>query len=261
MSVVILSADTGCPGREIAEQTARELGYACLGREVLEEASRGYRVPESKLEEALREPVSFLNRFSGVRTQHLAFFQASLTAALKNDNVVYFGEAGHMFVSGVSHILKVMLTAALDDRVAWKEAQEKIPEKKARDLLQREVETRRKWYQSAFGEDGNIPERFDLVINLSQIEPERAVKIIVETARDVKYQPITYSQKAMEDQALACRVRARLVESYPDVTVRARDGDVTLQARGLKKEKKEKILSVRREVQEIEGVNYAEIEG
>jgi hypothetical protein len=87
------------------------------------------------------------------------------------------------------------------------------------------------------------------------------VKIIVETARDVKYQPITYSQKAMDDHELSSRVRARLVEPYPDITVKARDGDVFLQARALKKEKKEKILSLRKEVQEIEGVQYVEIEG
>jgi len=261
MSVVVLSVDPACPGVEIAERTARELGYTFLARQVLESAARDYRVPEEKLEEALREPPSLLNRFSGTRAQHLAYFHASLAGALKPGDVVYCGEVGHMFVSGVSHILKVMLTATLEDRVKWKTQSEKIPEKKARELLEREAEDRRKWYQAAFGQDGSAPDRFDIVINLSQIEPDRAVKMLVDMARDVKYQPITYSVKAMEDEALSSRVRARLVTLYSDVSVRARDGEVRIQARALRKEKKPKVLALRKEVEEMDGVQYVEIEG
>ena len=119
MSAVIFSEDTGCRSFEIAELVARDLGYECVGREVLEAASREYRVPEARIEEALTEAGSFLSRFSRIRTQCLAYYQASFTAAMKEDNVVYYGIKGHMFVTGVSHILKVMITANFEDRVGW----------------------------------------------------------------------------------------------------------------------------------------------
>lgn len=258
MSVVILSAETYCHREEIAGKVAERLGYPCLGREVLEEASRTYGVPEEKLQEALENASSFLYRFSNSRTRNLAYFQAALTAALNRDNVVYHGEAGHMFIREVSHVLKVRLMVDLEERVAARARAEAVPEKKARELLLKETEELQKWFLSVFGVDGLDSGQFDLVINLSQIGPERGANIIAETAQDVKFQPITYSLKAMQDQELASRVRAALIDSYPDVAVTARNGDISIKAKALKR-KKEKFSSVLDQVQAMEGVGFVEL--
>ena len=162
-----------------------------------------------------------------------------------------------MFVSEVSHVLRVILTADLEERVAEKVEKEGMPEKKAREILLKENEQRQKWFLSVFGRDGMESGRFDLVINVTQIGPERAANIIAETARDVKFQPITYSVKAMQDQELASRVRAALIDACPDVTVTARNGEITIKTKALKK--KEKMMSIRDQVQGMEGVNYVEL--
>jgi len=257
MSVVIISGEPYCRREEIAKEAARALGYVCISREVLAEASRRYSVPEERLDEALKDPSALLHRFSNTRTRNLAYFQAALTAALNKDNVVYYGDAGHMFVSEVSHVLTVRLMADLEERTASKAKKEGLSEKKAQELLLKEGEQRQKWFLSVFGLDGMEPGRFDLVINVAQISPERAANIIVETARDVKFQPITYSVKAMEDQELASRVRAALIETYPDVTVTARNGDISIKTKALKK--KEKGTFIRDQVQGMEGVSYVEL--
>ena len=257
MSVVIISGESHCRREEISREVAEALGYVCISREVLAEASRRYGLPEEKLEEALKDSSGFLDRLSNTRSRHLAYFQAALTAALNKDNVVYHGEAGHMFVSEVSHVLGVRLMADLEERVAIKTEKEGMPEKKARELLLKESEQRKKWFLSVFGLDGMDSGQFDLVINVTQIGPERAVNIIVETTRDVKFQPITYSVKAMQDQELASRVRAALIDAYPDVTVNARNGDISINTKALKK--KEKSTSIRDQVQGMEGVSYVEL--
>ena len=257
MSVVIISGEPYCRREEIAREAARELGYVCISREALAEASRRYSVPEEKLDEALKDPSTLLHRFSNTRTRNLAYFQAALTAALNKDNVVYYGDAGHMFVSEVSHVLTVRLMADLEERTASKAEKEGLSEEKAQELLLKEGQQRRKWFLSVFGLDGMEPGRFDLVINVAQISPERAANIIVETARDVKFQPITYSVKAMQDQELASRVRAALIEPYPDVTVTARNGDISIKTKALKK--KEKGTFIRDQVQGMEGVSYVEL--
>jgi cytidylate kinase len=257
MSVVIISGEPYCKREEIAKETARALGYICISREVLADASRRYNVPEAKLDEALRDPSSLLHRFSNTRTRNLAYFQAALTAALTKDSVVYYGDSGHMFVSEVSHILTVRLMADLEARTTAKAEKEGLSEKKAQESLIKESEQRHKWFLSVFGLDGMEPGRFDLVINVAQISPERAANIIAETARDVKFQPITYSVKAMQDQELASRVRAALIDTYPDVTVTARNGDISIKTKALKK--KEKSAFIRDQVQGMEGVSYVEL--
>jgi cytidylate kinase len=257
MSVVIISAEAYCRREEIAGKTAQTLGYECISSEVLAEASTRYCVAEEKLEEALNNASSFLNKLSNTRSRNLAYFQASLAAALKKDNVVYHGEVGHMFVSEVSHVLSVRLTADLEERVAGKVEKERMSEKKAREMLLKENEQRQKWFHSVFGRDGTDSGRFDLVINVTQIGAERAANIISETVRDVKFQPITYSVRAMEDQELASRVRAALIDACPDVTVTARNGEISIRAKALKK--KDKMLSIRDQVQGMEGVSYVEL--
>jgi len=153
MSVVIISGESHCRREEIAREVAEALGYVCISREVLAEASRRYSLPEEKLEEALKDSSGFLDRLSNTRSRHLTYFQAALTAALNKDNVVYHGEAGHMFVSEVSHVLGVRLMADLEERVAIKTEKEGMPEKKARELLLKESEQRKKWFLSVFGLD------------------------------------------------------------------------------------------------------------
>jgi cytidylate kinase len=259
MSVVIIYADSYCRGEEIAERAAGALEYECISREVMRETARTYEVPEQKLEEAMKDTRSFLNRLSSTQARYMAYFQACFVAAVKRGNLVYHGEAGHMFISGVSHILKVKLTADLEERVALRMEKEGHSERKARELLLRESERRQKWFRSVFGGDGTDSSRFDLVINTTQIGPERAANIIAETARDVKFRPITYSVKALQDQELASRIRATLIDSYPDVTVRAKDGEVSIGGKSLKRQKKDRILSVREQVQGMEGVSYVEL--
>ncbi len=259
MSVVIIYADSYCMAEEIAERAAEALEYECISREVLRETAKTYGVPEGKLEEAMKDTRSFLNRFLSTRARLLAYFQACFIAAVKKDNLVYYGEAGHMLISGVSHILKVKLTADLKERVALKMDKEALSERKARELLLSESEQRQRWFRSVFGEDGTDPIRFDLVINVTQISSKRAANIIAETARDVKFRPITYSVKAVQDQELASRIRAALIDSYPDVTVRAKDGEVSIRGRTLKRQKKDKILSIREQIQDMEGVSYVKL--
>lgn len=259
MSVVIISAEDYCHREEIANKAAQLLGYVLIGPEVLTQASQRFGIPESKLKEALWDGPSFLSKFSNTRMRHLAYFQASLTSILKQGKAVYHGKVGHMFVTGVSHVLKVRLLADLDERVAQRCSKEKISERKARELFEKEAGNRRKWFQSVFELSGEDKEQFDLIINVSQIGAERAATVISDTARDVKFYPITYSIKAMQDQELASRVRAALIDAYPDVMVEARDGEVSVQGRTLRKEKKEKILNLRDQIQGMEGVSYVQM--
>jgi len=53
MSVIIISRGAHHKGEEIAEKTAQKLGYSCVSRDILLEASQKYNVPEIKLKKSI----------------------------------------------------------------------------------------------------------------------------------------------------------------------------------------------------------------
>jgi hypothetical protein len=70
MSIVTISRGTYTRGKEIAEKLAAKLGYECLSREILLEASEQFNIPEIKLVRAIHNAPSILERFT-IRTLHL----------------------------------------------------------------------------------------------------------------------------------------------------------------------------------------------
>jgi len=256
MSVVLISSDSFCSGEEIASRVAGDLGYEVLGPEIEAAASGDFGVPVERIRQTLRPSRPYAFGLSRARKRHVAYFQASLISALSRGGVLYHGEIGHMLVSGVSHVLKVKVTADLQDRVIRRMELEKLPEVRARDLFARERRRQKKWFSELFGVDGIDTSAFDLVINPTRIGVDSACKTIGQTARDVRFRPVTYSIRAIRDHELACRVRARLIKDYPDVEVAARDGEVSIRCRRLARYRSERASSVRSLVLGMEGVTY-----
>lgn len=89
-----------------------------------------------------------------------------------------------------------------------------------------------------FNLDEMDPSQYDLVISLSQIDQDKAVKIITDTVSYRRFSPMTYSIKCLEDNELASRVRMALLERFPDVRVRANGGKLVVETTALKREKK-----------------------
>ncbi len=259
MSVVIISANSFSKHEEIAEMVAQELGYKCIGQEIMAEASRRCNVSETKLKEALTDSSSFLDKLSNAKTRHLAYIQEAFLTVLEKDKIVYHGQTEHLLIEGVSHILKVRLLTDLEERVRLKIEKEQISEWKAYKSFLKESMATGKKPINVLGKDETDPTLFDLVVDVSNNGLDKSVRIISDMARDVKFQPITYSIKCMNDKVLECKIRASLIDSYPDVRVQAKDGNVSINSKALKKGKKDKSLSVKDQVEGMHNVNYVEV--
>ena len=64
MSIVTISRESYTQAKEVAERVAQALGFECISREVLIEASETFNVPEIKLLRAIRDSPSVLDRFT-----------------------------------------------------------------------------------------------------------------------------------------------------------------------------------------------------
>jgi cytidylate kinase len=259
MSVVIISSDSDDKAREIAEKTAEALEYSVLDREVFNAVSAKYEIPVEKLHRSLDEAPSFLGMSSKMRALCLAYTEEAALAGLSGDKVVCHGLAAHLYVLGVSHVLKVRILADFEEQVRQIAAAKGVSSEKAAKFLRRQESLRRRWSRRAYGRDETEASLYDMVISLSQIDGNEAVKTIAETAGYPRFMPMTYSIKCMKDKELATRVRAMLMSLYPDVRVRADGTTVVVETNALKREKRRRAEKIKTLAGRIPGVDYVEV--
>jgi cytidylate kinase len=221
MGIVTVSRGSYSSGKEIAEKAAQKLGYGCISREVILEASKEFNIPEIKLIQAFEVAPSILDRFTQGKKKYIAYTQAALLKYLTKDNLVYHGFAGHYFVQGISHVLKVLIIAGMEHRISTVMERGKISRKEeASRYIKRIDAQRRKWGQKLYGIEPWDPGAYDLVLNLDKITIEDAVDTICRISGLTQFQTTPESKSAMDDLALTVKVRNFLIDAKPNVDVR-----------------------------------------
>ncbi len=223
MPIITISRGSYSKGKDVAERVAQRLGYDCISREVLVEASDHFNIPEIKLVRALHDAPSVLERFTYGKEKYLAFFEAAFLEHVRKDNVVYHGLGGHFFLKKVNHVLKVRILADLEDRVRLEMEREKISKDEALYVLKKDDHERRQWSLKLFGADTWDPNLYDMVIHIRKITVEDAVDIISHAVGLEHFRTTPESQNVLEDLVTAARVKARLIDECPSVRVRAKD--------------------------------------
>jgi cytidylate kinase len=259
MAIITISRGSYSKGREVAEKVAQTLGYRCIGREVILEASKEFNIPEVKLVRAIHDAPSILDRFTYGKERYFAYFQTAFLKYLHGDNVVYHGLAGHFFLKGVSHVLKVRIIADMADRIRLEMEREGISREEAMQTLKTDDEERRKWSLNLYGIDTSDPSLYDLVIHIRKITVEDAVDIICHTTRLDNFKTTFDSQKAMDDLVIAAEVKAALIGLKPDIKVSARDGMVVVGATTHLFEQPEIVNDIKKIALSIAGVRSVDV--
>ena len=143
MTIITISRGSNSRGKEIAEKVAAELGYDCVAREALLEASKEFDIPEAKLVRAVHDAPSIFDRLAHGKEKYIAYIQDALVHRVQQGNVVYHGLAGHFLLRGISHVLKVRITADIEDRIAVVMERDKVDRKAAMQILKHDDEQRR----------------------------------------------------------------------------------------------------------------------
>ncbi len=229
MSIITISRGSYSKGKEIAEKVAEKLGYECVSRDILLEASEHFNIPEIKLVRALHDAPSVLQRFTYGKERYIAFFREAFLEHVQSDNVVYHGLAGHFFLKGVAHVLKVRVIADMEDRVRLEMEREGISDQEARKVLRKDDEERRRWSLSLYGLDTADPSLYDLVIHIHKMTVEDAVDVICHSAGLHHFQTTKESQQAMDEIVLAAQVRSAIIKDWPNMEVTVSGQDVLVE--------------------------------
>ena len=235
MPIITIYQGASGEGQELAETVAEGLGYRCVGREVLVEASRRFGIPEAKLNEIVEKGPHWWERLLQDLRPYRIALQAALCELAHDGKVVYHGHLGHELLSGIGHVLKILLTAPIEFRIEQIRARQSLTDIAARHYIEEVDKARSRRLMAMFGTDWRDPSRYDLILNMGKMSREGAKRVILEAARLEEYQPSPASNQAFNDLALSSRVYAALFAS-PNVRgfaveVRAEGGHIHLKGR------------------------------
>ncbi|MFO8010015.1 MAG: cytidylate kinase family protein [Dehalococcoidia bacterium] len=232
MPIITISRGAFSGGKELAECIAAQLGYRLVSREVLVRAARQYGVAVDKLDHALTDKPGLRERMGLERVHFLAYIQAALCKEVRDDNVVYHGNAGHLLLQGVPHVIRVRVMANIKFRAGKAMEIAKIDQSNAFKLIeQRDVE-RAEWTRYLYNVNWLYPELYDVVINFDHITPETGCNIVCLTARQPQFKSSPEAEQILKDLTLSTEVRARIATEGKgrdrNIKVNAKGGTITL---------------------------------
>lgn len=235
MAVITISRGSFSGGKMLGECLAGDLGYRCIDRDVIVARAAAYGVPQEELRDALSKPPSFWDRFRHKRYVYLTLIQAALAEEVQHGKAVYHGNAGHLLLRGVSHVLRTRLVASMAYRVAAVQERLKLSEADAIAHIHHMDHDRQKWTHYLYGVDWGDASLYDLVVNLAAIDIPGACELIRSAAALSFFAETAESQAAMENLLVASRVRAALAvaprTAELEVAVVARAGSVTVRGK------------------------------
>ena len=260
MSIIIISSDAREIEETIAEKVAEAMDYSRLGNQILADVAEKYQIDPGQLNEAMETTPSLFKKLSARQWRHyLACVEAEVFDRLMADNIVCWGLAAHLYVTGISHVMKVRVLSG-NSRGGMEIAEQKgISLEEVQKRRTGELQQRKKWSLAAYNYDETDLSRYDLVINLDQIDPAEAVKTITGAMEYRKFQVMTYSMKCLSNLALAARVDAVLLKSMADIKVQVQDGSVVVSTKASARQKRKKKATIKELAGNVDGVSYVEV--
>lgn len=231
MAIITISRGSNSRGRDVAELVAKKLGYDCLSRDVLLEASERFNISEIKLTSAIHDAPLILERFTYGKEEYITYIKAALLKYLREDNIVYHGLGGHFFVQDIAHVLKVRIIADMGDRIRIKMNKERLSRDEAEQIIKNDDEQRKKWGLALYGMDTANPGLYDLLIHIGKLTTEDAADIICQTAKLNCFQTTPQSQKILDDMELIAKIKASLFKINPHIEVSVNGDNVNITAK------------------------------
>jgi hypothetical protein len=232
MALIIISSTSAALRKEVSEDLARKLGYACLSREELVDQATAAGIPVGKLEMSVIKSPAQTERQARLKERYLAFITSGLCERAGEGNLVYHGRGGHLLLPNVAHIFRVHLVPNQEYEIHTKMQQLRLDHPKAEKYIEQVNQDIEKWVHLIHGQDIHDPKQYDLIMNLENMSLTNASSALCGLAELPDFRPTPASLKAMGAYCLAARARLKLAlddrTAEADFTVSANDGVITV---------------------------------
>ena len=210
MPIITVSRGSFSGGKMVAEGVAKMLGCPCIDREQIIRNAEPWGVSQDELRTAMEKPPSFLGQSPQARYRYLAFVQAALAEEARSGNAVYHGLAAHLLLGKGPRILRARIIAPMEFRIHQVQGRLRCNRNDAIASIKKIDEDRCRWTKFLYGVDWSDASLYDIVLNLEQMTVEEAIAAICSVSQLKCFEFTPDSQRAMDDLALAARVKASL---------------------------------------------------
>ena len=188
MAVITFSRELGSEGDYIAEKVAQSLGYHFIEKEFIGTVLSEYGLVE--FDKEYDNLPSFWEKFTvqkaGRREEMVSMLNRVILALASHGNVVIQGRSGFVILGSYADVLNVRIQAPLENRVKRVMKREEISVERAEEKIKYGDKVRSAFVKTFYGVQWETSKSFDLLINTSKVEPEVAVKWLVEAAKAVE---------------------------------------------------------------------------
>ncbi|NOZ87793.1 MAG: BON domain-containing protein [Deltaproteobacteria bacterium] len=259
MAIITISRGTASGGEMLAKGLAEKLGYRIVTLETLVKNASRMGPREDTLQDAIFKPPGLLERLGHKRRSYLAFIQLALCEEVKEGNVIYEGNAGHLLLPPETNILRVRMIAPLALRIRMLREKRDISYDDAVAYVHKVDEQRRMWTKFLYGVDILDPQLYDMILNLHTMEISSAVEMVSVAARRPEFVPDEKQRRCLNDYLLAGRVAAALATdprtSELDVDVTAEEGALSLSGRLATEAQVEAVLEIAKGVDGVKSID------
>jgi len=232
MSIITICRGVKSGGEELARQLSQKLGYKAISREIITECSKKYNIMEADLLDKLEATPGLWNRLTHEHGRQLIYIKCALLDAARQDNLIYHGPAGQLFLAGISHVLKLRLEAPRHARVTavMQDMGKSLDE--AIEYINDIDRQRSRWVKLLYDEDWHDPSLYDLSVNLQNMSLATICDLVETVIQYKEFQTTDTSQRILNDISLECEVKAAIASDDKiwdqPITVVADDGIITL---------------------------------
>ena len=217
MPILAITRETGSLGTFIGEEVARRLGYAFVRHQIEAEAAQVYEAAEDRLVATVESKPGVWESLSEAARRHFAFLTAEVFDFALKDNVVILGRWSTLLLRGVDHALRVRVCAPVELRVCRIQERLGAGAAEARARIDQSDAGIRARIRQFFEAEWCEPTLYDVVLNTERFSVEAGADLLCAALARPDRQPTAGSRAALEDAALAARVRAAL-KAAPETT-------------------------------------------
>ncbi|HEY3359292.1 MAG TPA: cytidylate kinase family protein [Polyangia bacterium] len=259
MAIITISRGTFAGGERLAQLLSARLGYRVVSREALYERARiEYGIVVEEFVALTQGAPNVFDRNRRQSRRLLVALQACLCGLVAEDGVIYHGQSGHLFLPGVTHILRVRLIAPRARRIELARERERLTEAEANHRIDHVDAERERWNLFFYGLRWEDPGLYDVTLNLERLSVDDAAAAVAPMTELAPLRATDVSRRRLRDLQVESRVNARLmldpiVGSY-DVEVEVTGGRVKLDGLASEQHVRWALEQVRR----IPGVEHVE---